>query len=126
MNETGFNWKPVDIKTTAFDGTHRTGNTSIHVPKSYIKNLKRPTQPGELLDMMEKTGHKGPIKTRVVSSDQFEKLAQQNAERDGGRPMVEKTIFIVKPIYVPVQVLSTSTKAESAANAKKRLKMKKQ
>ena len=53
--------------------------------------------------MMQQTNHQGPISHKVVSDQEFERLARMNAEKDG-RPMVEKTIFIVKPIYVPVMV----------------------
>ena len=44
---------------------------------------------------------KVPFGTKVVSEDAFQKLAEENMARDG-QPMVEKTIFIVKPIYVPI------------------------
>ena len=62
--------------------------------------------------------HKGPISHKIVSSAEFERLAQQNAEKDGGKPMVEKTIFIVKPIYVPVEVPAANSKSEVASAGK--------
>ena len=45
---------------------------SIHVPKAYMKT--KPS-PGRMLDMMQEIGHKGPISHKVVSENQFEKLA---------------------------------------------------
>ena len=39
---------------------------------------------------------------KIVSKKEFDRLAALN-ERDG-QPMVEKTIFIVKPIYVQTEV----------------------
>ena len=65
--------------------------------------------------MMQQVDHRGPISHKIVSSAEFERLAQQNAENDGGKPMVEKTIFIVKPIYVPVEVPTVNTKSEVAS-----------
>ena len=73
----------------------------MHIPKAY---QKKKVSPGRLLDMMQQVDHKGPIKHKVVSSNEFERLAQMQIDKDGGKPMVEKTIFIVKPIYVPVEV----------------------
>ena len=35
----------------------------------------------------------------MVTEEEFERMARANAAKDG-KPMVEKTIFIVKPIYV--------------------------
>ena len=52
--------------------------------------------------MMDDVNHKGPVKHKIVTADEFERMAQQNIEANGGYPMVEKTIFIVKPIYVPI------------------------
>ena len=99
MNQTGFNWKKVSIRTNNFDGTHRSGGQTYNVPKAYQPPPK--LKPGVLLDMMEEVNHKGPIKHKIVTDEEFEKLAIQN-EAVNGKPMVEKTIFIVKPIYVPV------------------------
>ena len=33
LNNTGFNWKKVSIKTNALEGTHRSGGQTYHVPK---------------------------------------------------------------------------------------------
>lgn len=99
MNQTGFNWKKVSIRTNNFDGTHRSGGQTYNVPKAYQPPPK--LQPGVLLDMMEDVNHKGPIKHKIVTDEEFERLAMQNSLQNG-KPMVEKTIFIVKPIYVPV------------------------
>lgn len=100
------------------------------MPKAYQKDFNKANlKPGELLNMMDKVGHKGPIKHRVVNSAEFERLAQYNADKDGGKPMIEKTIFIVKPIYVPVQVPVTATnqkhgQVDIGLQGKKRLKVK--
>jgi len=104
MNETGFNWKKVSIRTNQFDGTHKTGGQSYHVPKQYQPPPK--LSPGALIDMMHDVDHKGPVPHKVVSADEFERLAREKASEDDGKAMVEKTIFIVKPIYVPVIVLT--------------------
>ena len=62
--------------------------------------------------------HKGPISHKIVSSAEFERLAKQTVDNDGGKPMVEKTIFIVKPIYVPVEVpAGTLTGKQEVASA---------
>ena len=45
----------------------------------------------------KKEGLKG-LSHKIVSRQEFDRLAAMN-EKDG-QPMVEKTIFIVKPIYV--------------------------
>ena len=79
---------------------------SIHVPKAYLKS--KPS-PGRMLEMMQEVGHKGPISQKIVSETEFERLAAKQVRKDGGKPMVEKTIFIVKPIYVPVEVPQTAT-----------------
>ena len=63
MNDTGFNWKQVEIKTTAFDGTHRMNN-SVQVPGAYRKPK---ISPSKLLSMMERVDHKGPIRHQIVS-----------------------------------------------------------
>lgn len=87
--------------------------------------------------MMQKADHQGPISHKVVSHNEFERLAARNVRKDGGKPMIEKTIFIVKPIYIPVEVQSgsiVSSKSVSAAaqldagllSGKKKLKAKKQ
>ena len=46
----------------------------------------------------------------IVSKKEFEKLAKMN-EKDG-QPMVEKTMFIVKPIYVQAEPPSLKKKAK--------------
>ena len=69
------------------------------MPKAYQPPPK--LSPGVLLNMMEEVNHKGPVRHKIVTDEEFEKLAQQNTEANG-KPMVEKTIFIVKPIYVPI------------------------
>ena len=129
MNDTGFNWKQVDIKTDKnFDGTgtHRFGSTSVHVPKSYSKPKK--LSPGQLLNMMQQTDHKGPISQKIVSSQEFEKLTQDKKVQDG-HPLIEKTIFIVKPIYVPVEVPIDKYEAgkdHGQLSNKRKVKIKKQ
>ena len=50
----------------------------------------------EIMENMAQSNQKMPHK--IVSRKEFERLAALN-EKDG-QPMVEKTIFIVKPIYV--------------------------
>ena len=98
-NDTGFNWKNVEIKTALGDTFNGSQLQSIRVPKAYSRQKK---SPGQLLDMMQEVQHKGPISHKIVSEAEFERLAQRQVDRDGGKPMVEKTIFIVKPIYVPI------------------------
>ena len=60
------------------------------------RNATPPPSYGEILSNLassnKKMGHK------IVSRREFDRLAAHN-EKDGV-PMVEKTIFIVKPIYV--------------------------
>ena len=89
-------------------------SNSIQIPQGYRKPK---FSPGQLLDMMQQVDHKGPIPHKIVSSAEFERLAQQNAENDSGKPMVEKTIFIVKPIYVPVEVPTTANSKSEVASA---------
>ena len=93
------------------------------MPKAY-KN--KGLSPGRLLDMMQDVNHKGPISHKVVNEQEFERLAQKTVDKDGGRPMIEKTIFIVKPIYVPIEVpVPASAKAEARQlTGKKGLKLK--
>lgn len=82
-NDTGFNWRQVDIRTnTNFDGSGVTSgkplggtSNSVHIPQAYRKPKK--LSPGQLLDMMQQVDHKGPISHKVVSSDEFERLAQK-------------------------------------------------
>ena len=125
LNNTGFNWKQVEMNNSTLEGTQN----SIHVPRAYRKT--KPS-PGRMLEMMQEVGHKGPISHKVVSENEFERLAAQQVRKDGGKPMVEKTIFIVKPIYVPVEVPQTAatTKPKEAPDlstltGKQRLKLKK-
>ena len=109
------------------DGTHRTSGSvvsnGVTIPKSY---LKKKVGPNQLLDMMQKADHKGPIKHKVVNATEFERLAREQVEKDG-KPMVEKTIFIVKPIYVPINVAAQGGQipAQTAEQSKKKLKLKK-
>jgi len=61
MNDTGFDWKQVDLKmksNSGFDSTQRTA--SVHVPAAY-RPKKEKIGPAQLLDMMDRVGHKGPI-----------------------------------------------------------------
>ena len=58
---------------------------------------------------MRTSDNKVPIGTKVVSEEEFKRLAQENMAKDG-EPMVEKTIFIVKPIYVNVDDLKAPKK----------------
>ena len=77
---------------------------------------------------MQKADHKGPISHKVVSANEFERLAQKQRANDGGKPMVEKTIFIVKPIYVPIEVSrgkDLDTIGGASLTTKKKLKLKK-
>ena len=73
MNNTGFNWKKVSIRTNNFDGTHRSGGNKYHVPKEYAQPAKY--SPGALIDMMSKVNHKGPVPHKVVTSEEFERMA---------------------------------------------------
>ena len=78
--------------------------------------------------MMEHTDHKGPISHKVVGEREFERLAAKTVAKDGGKPMVEKTIFIVKPVYIPVEVpMAASTRSGEAPSliGKKGMKLKK-
>lgn len=106
------------------DGTHKMNSGSMHVPKAY---RKKGVSPGRLLDMMEEVNHKGPISHKIVSEAQFEKLAAKTVAKDGGKPMIEKTIFIVKPVYVPIEVpVPASTKSDAPLlSGKKGMKLKK-
>ena len=82
-NDTGFNWRQVDIRTnTNFDGSGVTSgkplggtSNSVHIPAAYRKPSK--LSPGQLLDMMQQVDHKGPISHKIVNSDEFERLAQK-------------------------------------------------
>ena len=122
MNNTGFNWKKVSIRTNNFDGTHRSGGNKYHVPKEYAQPAKY--SPGALIDMMSKVNHKGPVPHKVVTSEEFDRMASDKAAADG-TPMVEKTIFIVKPIYVPVPV-GGAAKTDVTGKMMKKLKSKQQ
>mmetsp|Transcript_14043 Transcript_14043/g.17749 ORF Transcript_14043/g.17749 Transcript_14043/m.17749 type:complete len:220 (+) Transcript_14043:197-856(+) len=124
MNETGFNWKKVSIRTNQFDGTHKTGGQSYHVPKQYQPPPK--LSPGALIDMMHNVDHKGPVPHKVVSADEFERLAREKASEDDGKAMVEKTIFIVKPIYVPVIVGGNGQEQVLTGKNLKKMKSKQQ
>ena len=98
----------------------------MHVPAAYRRPKK--LSPGQLLDLMQKADHKGPISHKVVSANEFERLAKRQKDNDGGKPMVEKTIFIVKPIYVPIEVSrgkDLDTIGGASLTAKKKLKLKK-
>ena len=116
-----------------FDGTHRTNGSNatngINVPKSYLnKFASKKIGPNQLLDMMQKADHKGPIQHKIVNATEFERMAREQAEKDG-TPMVEKTIFIVKPIYVPISVPAQgaqfSAPTDQSFTSKKKLKLKK-
>lgn len=48
----------------------------------------------------------GKVSTKVVSEAVFDRLTKDRATKGDGQPMIEKTIFIVKPIYVNVEQLS--------------------
>ena len=74
MAETGFNWKKVSIKTHAFDGTHRSGAQTLQQPANVM-----------------------------TSAETFECQPEASVDEDG-QPTVEKTIFIVKPVYIPVHI----------------------
>ena len=122
----------MEVKTnTNFDGTQKFGASSVHVPAAYRKPKK--LSPGQLLDLMQKADHKGPISHKVVSQNEFERLAKRQKDMDGGKPMVEKTIFIVKPIYVPIEVSRGRAGADgnldtiggASLTTKKKLKLKK-
>ena len=63
-------------------------------------NVTPPPSYGEILSNLASTNKK--MSHKVVSRREFDRLAASN-ERDGV-PMVEKTIFIVKPIYVQTDV----------------------
>lgn len=78
--------------------------------------------------MMQDVNHKGPISHKIVNEAQFERLAAQTVAKDNGKPMIEKTIFIVKPVYVPIEVpVPTSTKSDAPLllSGKKGMKLKK-
>ncbi len=46
------------------------------MPKAYKRDFEKANlKPGQLLDMMDKVGHKGPIAHKVVNSAEFERLA---------------------------------------------------
>lgn len=68
--------------------------------KALLKEFKESGQPN--------------ISTKVVTASEFERLARLK-EKDGV-PLLEKTIFIVKPIFVPI----------NAAEHRKQKKSKKQ
>ena len=125
---TGFNWKPVDMSQTRGTFTDqqpsRVGRAqkpqSMKPLRTAPKRLQGmlptkeelqarntskngtesigPAPPNftEIMENMAQSNQKMPHK--IVSTKEFERLAALN-EKDG-QPMVEKTIFIVKPIYV--------------------------
>ena len=84
-----------------------TGSRSPRINTKTSKS-KGPTAK-ELIDKMRTSDNKVPIGTKVVSEEEFKRLAQENMAKDG-EPMVEKTIFIVKPIYVNVDDLKAPKK----------------
>ena len=71
--------------------------------------------------MMKQVNHKGPISHKVVSEEEFARMAREKAE-ETGEHMVEKTIFIVKPIYVPVPVMPGPKTEVTGKMAKKQKK----
>ena len=74
MNTTGFNWKQVPVGSKKRnDLTQTSGGQQYVVPKHYRPPPK--LSPGVLLDMMEQVDHKGPIKHKIVTHDEFDRLA---------------------------------------------------
>ena len=63
----------------------------------------------EIMENMAQSNQKMPHK--IVSKKEFERLAALN-EKDG-QPMVEKTIFIVKPIYIQTEVAPKKNKKKA-------------
>ena len=53
------------------EGTTKFGN-SVHIPKGYLRH--KPS-PGRMLEMMQDVNHKGPISHKVVSENEFNRLA---------------------------------------------------
>ena len=76
--------------------------------KNEVK-MKQPPPTQQLIDKMRKSDNKVPLGTKVVSEEEFKRLAQENMAKDG-KPMVEKTIFIVKPIYINADDLKAPKK----------------
>lgn len=74
-----------------------------------------PPSYGEILSNLASSNKK--MGTKIVSRREFDRLAAHN-ERDGV-PMVEKTIFIVKPIYVQTDVPSRPKGKKKRAMTKK-------
>ena len=62
--------------------------------------------PNEILQEMHSGANLGKVSTKVVSEAVFDRLTKDRASKADGQPMIEKTIFIVKPIYVNVEQLS--------------------
>ena len=78
------------------------------------RNATPPPSYGEILSNLASSNKK--MSHKIVSRREFDRLAAHN-ERDGV-PMVEKTIFIVKPIYVQTDVPRAKGKKKRAMTKK--------
>ena len=121
-HNTGFNWNKVDVNSQGLDESMKGQSRSPGYREKPKKNAQKAPQkamktPQQILDDIKKSKERVPIGHKVVSEEEFDRLTKENMAKDG-IPMVEKTIFIVKPIYINADELGSKGRKGGASKQK--------